>query len=214
MKRKILFTCWICMVFFVEVNAQTWEEWFRQRKTQRKYLLQQIAKLQVHLGYLKRGYDIVNTGMHLVSTIKSADLNLHTNYFDHLKHVTPSVYRYGKITEAINIYKSISNAFKSNYQKLAETKALSTSEFEFIHQLFNSIFEKATINIIELTYVLTNYRLKMTDAERIRRIDDLYNTLSEKHKTFITLESKTQVLIKQRAIEVNDIQNITNLFAK
>jgi len=32
------------------LQAQTFAEWFQQKKTQKKYLLQQIAALQVYIG--------------------------------------------------------------------------------------------------------------------------------------------------------------------
>ena len=33
-------------------QAQTFAEWFKQKKTQKKYLVQQIAALQVYIGCL------------------------------------------------------------------------------------------------------------------------------------------------------------------
>ena len=39
-------------------RAQTFAEWFRQSATQKKYLLQQIAALQVYIGYVQKGYSI------------------------------------------------------------------------------------------------------------------------------------------------------------
>lgn len=48
---------------FQLAEAQTFDEWFRQKKTQKKYLVQQIAALKVYLGYLKEGYEIAQKGM-------------------------------------------------------------------------------------------------------------------------------------------------------
>ena len=39
-------------------QAQTFNEWFRQKATQKKYLIQQIAALQVYLDYVQKGYAI------------------------------------------------------------------------------------------------------------------------------------------------------------
>ena len=49
-----------CFVMFALVmysltsGAQTWEEWFEQKETQKKYLRQQIAALTVFLDYAKK----------------------------------------------------------------------------------------------------------------------------------------------------------------
>ena len=37
------------------VKAQTFAEWFQQKKTQKIYLLEQIAALQIYTGYLQKG---------------------------------------------------------------------------------------------------------------------------------------------------------------
>ena len=54
------------------LTAQTWAEWFRQKATQKKYLLQQIAALHVYSGYLSKGYSIAKDGL---NTIKSINPN-------------------------------------------------------------------------------------------------------------------------------------------
>lgn len=49
------------IMFFVNrSHAQTWDEWFNQKSTQKKYLLQQIAAFEAYLSYAKKGYDIAN----------------------------------------------------------------------------------------------------------------------------------------------------------
>ena len=54
-KLLILSTMVLCAD---NLSAQTVAEWFRQKATQRKYLLQQIAALHVYSGYLSKGYSI------------------------------------------------------------------------------------------------------------------------------------------------------------
>ena len=46
------------LAFFVsgKTYSQTYEEWFQQTKTQKKYLLQQIAALKVYIGYAEKGF--------------------------------------------------------------------------------------------------------------------------------------------------------------
>ena len=47
----------ILLFLFVSMllSAQTTAEWFNQKATQKKYLIQQIAALQVYIGYLQKG---------------------------------------------------------------------------------------------------------------------------------------------------------------
>lgn len=58
-------------------KVQTFHEWFRQKKTQKKYLIQQIAALKVYLGYVQKGYSIAQKGLTTVSNIKKGNFDLH-----------------------------------------------------------------------------------------------------------------------------------------
>jgi len=79
MKPGIIYVTIIILLSGAQVNAQTWNEWFRQKKTQKKYLVQQIAALKVYLKYLKQGYRIVDKGLSLVGDIKDGNLVIATS---------------------------------------------------------------------------------------------------------------------------------------
>jgi len=89
--RIIFLTAIIMCVLAGQLSAQNWQEWFRQKKTQRKYLVQQIAALKVYLEYLKEGYAVAKKGLNLVGDIKDGNFNSHAEYFGSLKLVNPSV---------------------------------------------------------------------------------------------------------------------------
>ena len=74
---KNIMIYFFCLLNITALKAQTFSEWFRQKKTQEKYLIQQIAGLEVYAGYLKKGYKIFDTGSKTISKIKSGDLNMH-----------------------------------------------------------------------------------------------------------------------------------------
>lgn len=72
-------------------SAQTWAEWFKQKKTQQKYLIQQIAGLQVYIEFAKKGYELTTKGLNTVRAIKSGDFNLHNDFFKGLGQVNLNV---------------------------------------------------------------------------------------------------------------------------
>src|SRR6266498_4565607 len=82
--------------------GQTWNEWFRQKKTQIQYLVKQIAALKVYTDYLEKGYNIAKDGTNLINDIKHGDFNLHNNYFTSLKSVSSSVRNYSKVSAIVS----------------------------------------------------------------------------------------------------------------
>src|SRR4051812_10045971 len=91
--------------------SQTWQEWFRQRKTQIEYYLKQIASLKIYADYLQKGYSIAKDGTSLINDIKHGDFNLHNDYFTSLHTVSSSVKNYSRISviisDQISILKSL-----------------------------------------------------------------------------------------------------------
>src|SRR5687768_615661 len=100
MKFRILIMS--LLLFVVQsAHSQAWNEWFRQKKTQKKYLIQQIAALKVYLKYLKQGYGIVKKGMQVVGDIKEGNFNSHKEYFGSLREVNELISGSGKVSSTL-----------------------------------------------------------------------------------------------------------------
>ena len=82
-------------------HAQNWNEWFRQKRTQIRYLVNQLAALQVYIELGQEGYAIYRDGLQLVGDIKNGDFNLHKDYLGSLMLVNPAIKRYKKVAEII-----------------------------------------------------------------------------------------------------------------
>src|SRR5260221_4860823 len=104
---KMIFIILSLFVCIQAGHAQTYDEWFRQKKTQKKYLLQQIAALQVYIDYAKKGYDIASKGLNTIRDIKNGDFNLHRDFFGSLKQVNPKIKKYAKVADIIAYQVSI-----------------------------------------------------------------------------------------------------------
>lgn len=81
--KKLLIISIITLSVFA-VNAQTVEEWVSQKKTQIKYLVQQIANLQAQIIQLKKGYDVAKDGWNMIHDMTNGEFTLHKDYFDSL----------------------------------------------------------------------------------------------------------------------------------
>ena len=102
--NKIILTVLVGICFHA-ANAQTWDEWFRQKKTQKKYLIQQIAALQVYLKYVKEGYDIAKKGLNVIGDIKQGKFDLDNSYLESLRSVNSSISGSAKVTSVIAYHK-------------------------------------------------------------------------------------------------------------
>src|SRR5438270_175824 len=105
---KIIFAI-ILSISIGVCHAQTFDEWFNQKETQKKYLLAQIAALHTYIDYAQKGFSIVNNGLNTIRDIKKGDFNLHNNFLNSLSTVNPTVKKYAKVASIIAMQISIAN---------------------------------------------------------------------------------------------------------
>lgn len=161
------------------VSAQTTAEWLRQKKTQKKYLMQQIVALQAHIGSIKKGYDIAKKGLHAVSDLKNGELNLHADYFNSLKTVNPQIRQYARIGEIIATQGKIMKDYNALFQKIIMGSTYQDKELDYIEQVFAKMLDDCELILGELVTVISNGQLELKDDERLERIDLLYNAMKD-----------------------------------
>lgn len=183
-----------------------------QAQNQRKVMLEQIAKLQVYLGYLKKGYNIVQGGLTLVGDIKKGDFNLHQFFFDRLKQVNPKIKRYGKIADIISMQVKLLSAYKSHLKQIRESGLFNQAEIDYLHTAFTTLMDNVATDIQQLTAVLSDGQYEMQDNERIELIDNLHYSVSKKYNSFFSFVDKTLLLAGQRKHEVKDLQTLKQLY--
>src|SRR4051794_17419012 len=110
--KKIVLSFIVLYGSYVSLYAQTYDEWFRQKKTQLRYLTQQIAAYQVYEGYLHKGYNIAKHGLNAISNLKNGEFNLHQAFFSSLSKINPSIQHYSRIADIIVLQAEILKQYK------------------------------------------------------------------------------------------------------
>ncbi len=197
------------LLFFAANNfcsGQTWDEWFRQTKTQKDYLLKQIAALQVYIGYAEKGYSIAEKGLNTIRDIKNGDFNLHNDFFNSLTSVNPKVKKYAKVAAIIASQISIAKQTRNTLRQCTNVQQLTASELNYLHQVFNNLIDDCAKNLDELYAVITDGQMLMKDDERIKRIDKLYDDMQDKKVFVQSFSQSAKGLLVQRMNDQYDIQ--------
>ncbi len=212
--KKILLIIAVVLSSAGAVHAQTWDEWFRQKKTQKKYLLQQIAALQVYLNYAKQGYEIADKGINTVRKIKNGDFNLHRDFFGSLKMVNPAIKRYAKVADIIAYQTRIIKQVRQTILNVQETKQFTPEEFKYCKDVFDFLLAECLKTIDELIAVTTSGEFQMKDDERLKRIDTLYTEIQSKYAFCSSFSEEIGLLAVQRfgeQMEINRSKMINGL---
>jgi hypothetical protein len=203
--KKILSITLIILMTGVCVKAQTFDEWFKQNKTQIKYLIQQIAAYQVFEGNQTDGYNIAVTGLTFIDTTKTSEYDLHSDYFNSMKAVSPAVTNYSRTREII----SISSAIVSNLnslKKIIQAGNMNVSDITYLNSVYNNMNSQCSQSLDELTNMVTNNTYTMTDDQRLKRIDAIYAGVKDKYAFSQSFTSEAALLSAQRQSLHGDIQ--------
>lgn len=197
------------LLLFNQGQAQTFKEWFRQKKTRIEYLVNQIAALQVYIEFVQKGYKIVDQGLTTIGRIKKGDWDLHTDFLNVLKAVNPKIRNSAQVAGIIALQIKIVQVQKSALKKVQQSDYLNEKEISYLVQVYTRLLEQSIDNIEELTTLITTGQYELSDDERIERIDILYVDMQEKHQFLQWFTGQTDVLIatrKQDRRETNILQ--------
>lgn len=192
-------------------EAQKLKEWFQQKKTQKEYLIKQIAALEVYLDYLKEGYDIVQKGLTIVGDIKGENFNDHSDYFSSLKVVSDDLGVKGKVNAIITRQVAIMTMFRKLNNECRSNDYLTRDEIHYIGLVYGNLIAECERSIAALEVVITNEAAQMTDEARIERIDEVYDDMNDKYAFAWSFCNSTRTLIMQRASERNEVESFKKL---
>jgi hypothetical protein len=187
--------------FATTVRAQTFAEWFRQKSTQKKYLLQQIAALQVYAAYYKAGNNIAHNGLGSITGSLKSENGLHSTYYNKLNNVSPVVKNNKQVYDILQWQKDILSRMNS----LDKTANLNDDEKKYITQVKTALFKDCDQQITELQNVVTDSKLKMSDEERLKHIGVLHSAMQNNYRFASAFEDQIRVYAMQRIQESNNV---------
>ncbi len=174
-------------------------------------MLKQIAKLEIYIVDLEKGYSVAREGLTAIGEIKNGEFSLHNLFFSSLQKVNPSVARYSKIAEIIADQVSIVSRFKNLFKKINTSGRINDGELSYIKTVYSSLTDECTKSLNLLIAVTTDGNLEMSDDERIKRIDGIYNDMKDKYAFTMAFTDKSGLLIDGRTNETRESELLKTL---
>jgi 5-methylcytosine-specific restriction endonuclease McrBC GTP-binding regulatory subunit McrB len=194
-----------------DLHAQNFEEWFNQKQTRIKYMLQQVAANKFYIDYIQKGYRIAQSGLQTISDIRHGDFNLHSAFFNALSTVNPKIKNLAKVVDIIAFQIQIIKASKTIIQKIKASNQFTSLEAGYVQNVFDHLLDECTKSINELIIVITSGEIEMTDDERIKGVDRIYYSMQDKFSFCKSFSDGAIMLAIQRASEQTDIDIVKKL---
>lgn len=180
--------------------GQTFGEFFNQKKTQKRYLLQQIAALQMYIGYAKKGYDLVGSGLHAIRDLSNGEFSLHNAFISSLSRVSPVIRDNAKLAEIIAYQLDILRSF-GKLNAFEGSAILSAANSAYISAVRTKVLSDCAGDLQELILVVTPGLVEMDDQQRLLRLDKLYLSMQDKAAFAQSFCTEVSVLAGSRKLE-------------
>jgi len=208
LKRKAFFCTICCFSLFAfsfqPVSAQTFAEWFSQKKTQLKYLTQQIAALEQYESGVRQGYRIAQGGWGGIGNWVKGEFDLHSAYYSSLKNVNPAIRANPKADSTV----SYAMLIPQQFDHLNGLAGLDQVSRDYIASVRTSVMKETDKDLSELQLVMTDGKVEMTDDERITRLDQIDARVKDKLAFVRSFCNSVRLLIVQRNNSNNDINTL------
>lgn len=154
---------------FSESSAQTWDELFRQKETQRDYLILQIGAFEIQSKLLAESASIFRIGLDAVSSWKGLEKEIHAGYFDSFKKLGPvSRAEYERSFGSQLSPESLLSRIESSRQHW-QGRTLDPDFLEMNSTIHEGLRRRCLGMMNELRLILGS-DLEMEDADRAKRI--------------------------------------------
>jgi hypothetical protein len=182
-----------------------------QAQSDIKVMLKQIALIAVHVKELENAIEIDRDGLTTIQEIKNGEFNLHNLFFSSLQSVNPAVTKYSRIAVIISDQISINSEFKELLAHLKASNSITGPEIQYVENVYAHLSDECVKTLNDLIAVTSNGKLEMTDDERIKRIDMIYDDMTDKYAFTRQFSSNGNNLIGEKDNEEKDLRLIKAL---
>lgn len=213
MKTALMVMLFIGGCIAGEAQTPKFKEIFKQKKTQREYLIRQVAALKIYFGYLKKGYEIAGKGLRTVGDIKNTSFDLDKDYLGSLKRVSPVVRNSPGVDDIFLYHQHIQDVFRALYSDCQDDENLTPEEVRYIRAVYRNMLGECNGALDELQRILTAGETEMNDDERLRRLEKVCADMLDRYSFTQNFAGSTRLLIQERARENHYLKGSVRLHA-
>jgi len=174
--------------------------------------IEKLAQFKQILSDLKKAYDILYGGYTTIKNISEGNFSLHQIFLDGLLKVSPAVQKYKKVADIISMQLQLVKEYKAAFSRFKNNNWFRPEEIDYISKVYSNLFKKSLQHLDDLATVLTANQLRMSDDERLNRIDQIFSGMQDKMVFMRHFNSNTSILGIQRSKEKSDVDIMQKLY--
>jgi hypothetical protein len=174
--------------------------------------IEKLTQFKAILSDMKQGYQIYQQGYGTISNLSRGNFNMHNVYLTGLLAVNPAVRNNPRISQIIGQQNDILKEYKRYTTLFRQSGTFSNSELAYINNVFNQVVKQSDADIDDLANATSSGKLRMSDDDRLRAIDRIYNSSTDQLNFLRFFNRKAVTLSLQRSKDLNDLQTLKKLY--
>lgn len=167
--------------------------------------VEKLAQLKSILQKMYDGYEVISKGYQTIKNISEGNFNIHDVFLESLLAVSPAVQKYKRVADIVQYQIQIVKEYQASYSYFKNDKNFTPAEIDYISRVYANLFNQSVNNLDDLLMVVTAGKLRMSDDERIKAIDGIYDSIVEQLGFLRSFNSNAYVLSLQRTKEKKEV---------
>jgi hypothetical protein len=208
MKKLVVLVLLFVAAATLPCRAQSTGDWIKMLMLD----VQKLGELKGILQDMKKGYDILDKGYTEISDLGRGRYNLHKAFLDALLAVSPSVRNYHRIGAVLDDAYDLVMEVRQAKQEAFTGGLFTMQELGYFDGMYSVLYKRSLQSLDELTMVITDGELRMSDAQRLRSIDRVYADITRQLKAVRQLRSEVSLQMAQRQHEKNELNLLRTMY--
>jgi hypothetical protein len=173
---------------------------------------EKLASLKSNLQQMYRGYEVLNKGYGMVKDVSKGNFSLHETFLKGLLAVSPAVRKYPRAADIISNQATLLKEYKTASRQFRQDPHISPQVSSYIAEVYDQLAQASLKNLDDLALVMTDSKLRMSDAERLAAIDQLYGESRNQLSFLRRFNDQASKFTLQKAFNLNERNALKNLY--
>lgn len=174
--------------------------------------IQQVAKLQIYITEIEKGYKIVQKGLTTISDIKNGHFSLDKDFYATLSAVNSSISGSDKVAQIRALRGQVSTSSSNSLTFAAQSGNFSSEELSYISLVFSQLSTGCDNLISALNKLLTNGVFQMSDDQRMKGVDGIFADMEDRYSFSEHFSQSIVLLALQRERDQQGAKTLKGLY--
>jgi len=174
--------------------------------------VEKLSQLKQILTQTYQEYKVLQQGYEKIKGLSEGTFSLHKAFLDGLLDVNPAVRSYNKVGDIIDKESNLLKGYQTASSQFRTNRLFTTEELEGFSANYGFFLQRGQKAVDELSMVMTDGGLRMSDAERLSAIDRIDRDMTRQLNLFHSFNNGISLLAAQRARAAGDIGTVKRLY--